>query len=259
MKHLMTPSLIALAYLCLSLPAQGQVLENIFTVDEDKAETYLDAGGAVLYRPGYLGSEDNVTQVIPYIDGEYKGRFYLKPGQGAGINVINNKYVRLSGGVNYLFGRDSSENGAAQRLRVRDLEDSITAAASLRINTAIGVIDSQVQVPITGDLEGVRLDIAGITQWDPTPKLRINPGIRFTFMDEEMVNQFYAISKFITYEGGGLSSFSAFAAGYYDVSDQWQLVGLVDYAVLEDTLSTSLLAPENDGVTATLGLAYKFR
>lgn len=259
MRHLITPSLIALAGLCLSLPAQGQVLENIFTVDEDKAETYLDVGGAILYRPGYLGSEDNVTQFIPYIDGEYKGRWYLKPGQGAGINVVNNKYIRLSGGVNYLFGRDSSENGAAQRLRVRDLEDSITAAASLRINTAIGVIDTQVQVPVTGDLEGYRVDIAGITQWDPTPKLRINPGVRFTFMDEDMVNQFYAISKFITYEGDGLTSISAFAAGYYDVSEKWQIVGLVDYAVLADVFTSSLLAPEDDGVTATLGLAYKFR
>ena len=259
MKYMITPSLLALSGLFLSLPAQGQVLENLFTVDADKAETYLDVGGAVLYRPGYLGSEDNVTQLIPYIDGEYKGRFYLKPGQGAGVNVINNKYIRLSGGVNYLFGRDSSENGAAQRLRVRDLEDSITAAASLRINTAIGVIDTQVQTPITGDLEGVRIDVAGITQWEPTPKLRINPGIRFTFMDEEMVNQFYAISKLITYEGDGLSSVSAFAAGYYDVGEKWQVIGLVDYAVLADELSQSLLATEDDGITATIGVAYKFR
>ena len=259
MKHIITPSLLALSGLFLSLPAQGQVLENLFTVDEDKAETYLDAGGAVLYRPGYLGSDDNVTQLIPYIDGEYKGRFYLKPGQGAGINVINNKYIRLSGGVNYLFGRDSSENDTAQSFGLQDIDGSITAAAALRINTPIGVIDTQYQQPISGDLEGYRVDVAAITQWDPTPKLRINPGLRVTFMDEEMINQFYDVPKTITFEGSGVSSYSAFAAAYYDVTDKWQVIGLVDYAILDDVLADSPLADRDDGVTATLGVAYSFR
>ena len=247
---------------------------GFFDVSADKAETYASVGGAVLSRPLYLGSDETETSLLPYIDAEYKGRFYIKPVLGAGIHAVNNDWLRISAGAGFLYGRDVEDSDTLSRLNQLDIDDALTVNIGARLNVKYAVLDVLSLTPVTGDAEGSQLDISLITQWDPTDKLRINPGIRATVMTEDMINQRYGfrprptsnVSGHIkaltpdrfTFTGDGTQSVSAFLAGYYQLGGDYELIGVANYSQLVDPISDSRLVDTDDGVTLSLALAKKF-
>lgn len=247
---------------------------GFFDVSADKAETYASVGGAVLSRPLYLGSEDSETSLLPYVDAEYKGRFYIKPVLGAGIHAVNNDWLRVSAGVGFLYGRDVEDSDTLSRLNQLDIDDALTVNIGARLNMKYAVLDILSLTPMTGDAEGSQFDISLITQLDPTDKLRINPGIRATAMTEDMINQRYGFrprpaastnerikaltpDRF-TFTGDGTQSVSAFVAGYYQLGSDYEIIGIANYSQLVDPISDSRVVETKDGATFSVALARKF-
>lgn len=247
-------------------PARAQSAGTITDVSESKNVTYLDVGAAILSRPIYLGSDDRSENIIPYFETEYKGRFFIKPALGAGVHIINNDRVRLSGGIAYAYGRQAEESESLAARGVDDIDDAFTANGGFRIITPVGVIDSLVTVPFTGNQQGLTASISAITQVAPTAYWKINPGARLSLRSGENSAQFYGVpgSTFAGgFDGGSTYSASAFAVSYFTLGETassrgWDIVGLVEYSQLLGNVRDSLFVERGDGFTATLGLAKKF-
>lgn len=274
MKQFTTTGLALIAALLIAAPAQGQVIDDIFRVSDDKAEdTFLDLGIAAISRPEYLGSDEQGLLVVPYFNAEYKGRFYLNPYRGLGMHVVNTDRFRLSGGVSYIFGRDgedtpfnltkSSDPGAF------DLDGSLAARASGRVNFKYGIAEVTVTQPLGGDIDGAEVT-GSVATMIPTgfDKLRLFPSLSMTWAQEDRINAYYGINtaqsiavdsnQTITF-GDGLSHYGASLAGFYAVTEKIEAIGVVNYSRLTDSLPDSPLVTQDDGVTATIGLAYKFK
>jgi outer membrane scaffolding protein for murein synthesis (MipA/OmpV family) len=250
-------------------PAAAQISDmpdDLTDVASSRNNTYIDIGGAVLSRPAYLGSDDRVEQIIPYVDAEYKGRFFIKPALGAGVHFVNNDRIRFSTGVSYQYGRQASESESLAARNVEDIDDAFTANASLRILTPVGVIDSLVTVPFTGNQEGLSANVAAITQVSPLSNWRINPGARITFRNSAQAEQLYGApgtALAAGFDGRSVYAGSLFAVSYFTLGESstdrgWDIVGLVEYAKLFGNVQESQFAERSDGFTFTVGLAKKF-
>lgn len=256
--------LTSAAALCTALMfipfAVAQDASSQWGISASKDVSYADIGLAGLSRLNYLGSDESVTDIYPYIDAEYRGRFYIKPSLGAGVYLINNENFRINLGGNYAFGRDAETfNGVT----AQSIDDAITASLGARVITRFGAIEAQMAVPVSGDMDGEHVDMAYIVQFDPTPALRINPGARISLWSEDRINQFYAVpasTKFgsFGFKGNGAQSGSVFVAAYWQFAQDYEFVGVADYARLFGDIPDSPLSVKDDGLTLSVALARKF-
>lgn len=245
-----------------SLPAAAQ--DNIFAVSESRARTYVDVGAAVLSRNAYLGSRERKLSALPYINAEYKGRLYFKPGQGAGVNVINKDKVRLSTGVNLDFGRRASDVPVLGQSG--KIDTSLTASIAARYQFRYAVLDVVGSAPVTGNLEGNQLDVLMTTLLPLGERLRLAPGVRATFQDGDRIDAYYGINAQQSQFSGlsprsydsGLSNVGAHALLFYKVTDNIEAIANINYSYLLGDIEDSPLVSKNSGLMVIAGIARKF-
>jgi len=243
-------------------------LENIFTVSEAENETYLDIGVAGVLRDAYVGSDEVDYLVLPYATGEYKGRFFVNPALGAGIHFINNDKFRVSAAAGYSLGRDDEDTPFVAANDAFKVDASFTGNVAVRYLLPFASLDVIGTIPVSGDLEGARLDTLLTTELNPTPNFRITPGVRATFMTHDWLNTLYEItpqqaiaaglSQTLSFSDGGLSTLGAHTAAYFTISEDYELVGIINYSLLVGDVKDSPLTPRNSGLTAAIGISRTF-
>ncbi|WP_017932142.1 MipA/OmpV family protein [Robiginitomaculum antarcticum] len=265
MKKLLALSCAALVF---SAPTHAG---GLFEISEDNADTFLDLGIAAISRPEYLGSDENGVLVVPYFNAEYEGRYYLNPYQGVGINFINQDKFELSGGLTYLFGRDGEDTPftlTPMQQGAFDLDGSVGARVSASATFKYARADLSVTQPLGGDVEGPAVN-AILATMIPTgnDRLRIFPSVNMYWSSQDRNNNFYGISQQQSAQSGltgitfdsGISSYGANVAGFFTLTEKVELVGVLSYAKLAGDLKDSPFAVKDDGVTAAIALAYKYK
>jgi len=244
------------------------VQDGLFAITKKREETFADVGLSYVYRDGYVGSEETESLVLPYVRADYKGRLFINPALGAGIYWRNTDNFRFSSSLNFETGRDDEdapilgENG--------DLDSSFSAVNAARVYLPFAGIDIVSTVPFTGDFDGARLDVLLSTEFYPFKGLRITPGVRATLGTSDWVNSLYGVdADDIAAEGAsptleafdadsGLIAFGAHTAAYWDVTRNYQIVGVVNYSNLRSDARDSPLSPDNNGLTVALALVRSF-
>lgn len=259
-KRLVLPSLVVL----LTTQAHAQDLADIFVVSDSQNETYLDIGVGAASRSLYVGSDERESLVLPYANGEYKGRLYFKPGLGAGVHLINTDSFRLSGGGTLSLGRDSEQTPIIGALG--EIKTGVLLNSAARFYTPIGAFDITGQVPVSGGLSGTRIDALFSTEIKPIPALRITPGVRATYQSSGWLNALYGISQDQAFLAGTtafsldgrVSTLGTHSVFYLTVDENIELLGAVNYSHLIGDVKDSPLTPKNDGLTVAIGIAKKF-
>jgi len=276
----------------LGLPAAAMSQDSIFDIPEPEQETYVDVGAAVLIRPAYLGSSETQTSILPYISGEYKGRLFFDPSRGAGVHAIHKEKLQVSAYANLAGGRDAQDTGIFDRSElsdrftepteienaeteienaedVLDLNPSVLASASVRYRLKYALAEANVSVPVTGDIDGYRSELILTTKIPFEPiGLQIYPGVRASYTSSAWNKAYYGVDAEIS-DATGLTPFfetgnQVSVLGTY-VLTTWEIpnmdiniVGVVNYNVLQNDLKNSPLVSDKDGITAVIGLAKKF-
>lgn len=254
-----------------------------FDIPEKQQRTYVDVGAAVVSRAAYVGSEKTDTDIFPYLAGEYEGRYFFNPAQGAGVNLINDGKVRLAPVVYFAGGRDAEDTpflsdestlSEAEREAFEDAFDvdaSVTAGGLFSYRFPYAQLELQAQTPVTGDVKGWRADATLATRLVPLENMIgegtiIAPGLRASYLSDQWTETYYGLDQsqanLLQAAGqdvdGGFNSFAAFALTTLTVTEDITLVGAVNYTILEGDAKDSLLSPENSGTTFILGLAKRF-
>ncbi|WP_427452422.1 MipA/OmpV family protein [Litorimonas sp. WD9-15] len=264
MRHLLISAAL------LTVPTLASAQDSIFDIPEEEQLTFADLGIAAVTRETYVGSEESDLSVLPYINAQYKGRFFANPALGAGAYAIRNETFRLGGSVHYSLGRDGEDTPLLDE--AFDIDGGFAGLISSRLYTPIAAIDVVANVPLSGDLDGYRIDTLVTTQFFPIENLRINPGVRATYHSGDYLDSLYGIndaqlaattlpagSPVTTLDfGSEVSTLGAHMAAYLDINDDFQLIGIVNYSRLVGDVEDTTLAPKKDGITAALGLARTF-
>ena len=254
-------------------PLSAHAQDSIFTIPAPENESFADVGVAGVTRDTYVGSGNSEELLLPFVNAEYKGRVFLKPGLGAGVYAVKNKQFRVALSGNLALGRESDETPFEEVIETQGLDEdifeidsTITANVSVRYYLPFGAIDVLGAIPVGGDLDGQRVDALFTTEIYPVKKLRITPGVRGTYHSSGWLNSIYGINtdqaaalgvdEFSL--GGQVSTIGAHAIGYYQLPRNLELVGVVNYSRLLGDVQDSPLVDTNNGLTAALGIAYQF-
>ncbi len=241
--------------------AQG----GLFAISDSRERTFLDAGTAFVSRAPYVGSEDNETRVLPFARADYKGRLFINPTHGAGVYWRHTENMRLSTSLNYSVGRDGEDTPLIGE--AGDITSSLAMTNALRYYLPFAAFDAIATIPFTGDFDGTRFDTLLTTEIKPFKGLRLTPGVRATFgtagwagtlynIDAEIANNITGVESFDA--GGGLMALGAHTAAYYELPNDFQLIGVLNYSVLQEDAKDSPLSIDNSGLTFALGLARHF-
>ena len=274
----------------LAVPASAQ----IFDIPDSERETFVDIGAVVLNRPAYVGSEEQDTSILPFIAGEYEGRVFLNPAIGAGVNLINDGNMQLAVIGSYATGRDADDTpfvfdpdddspvnvAASLPLPLTDatedafeLDGSFTAGGHFNILLPVARFDVTAVTPVTGDIDGIRTDFALTTRL-PVGPFFIAPGVRATWTSDSWTESYYGFSSEQVDLLAAQGLFSADFLEATEVDDAWtlgahvlatwevvddiEIVGALNYSALQGDAKDSPFSPDNDGLTAVLGVAKRF-
>lgn len=253
-----------------AVPHVANAQGSIFDIPESEQDTFADVGIAAVSRETYVGSDDSELTVLPYINARYKGRYFVNPALGAGAYAIRNENFRLGGSVHYSLGRDGEDTPFDTD--AFEVDAGFAGIISSRIYTPIAAIDVIGNIPLTGDLDGYRLDTLVTTEFYPVSNLRITPGLRATYHSGAYLDSLYGITDTQITEaalpasagltpldfGSEFSTLGAHVAAYLDINEDYQLIGIVNYSRLIGDVEDTSLAPSNNGITAAISLARTF-
>ena len=266
----------ALAAALLAIPAHAQ--DSLFDIPGDERNTFIDVGAAVVSRAAYVGSEETDTDIFPYLAFEYEGRVFANAAQGLGVNAINRDGLQVAAIGYFASGRDGEDTPFATDqspeplVEAFDLDSSFTAGGLVSYRFPYAQAELQAQVPVTGDVEGWRLDASLATRIPPLEKLIgkgtvIAPGVRATYLDDEWTESYYGITTAQALAAGlptgydpdgGFNSYAIFALANLTLTESITLVGVANYTFLAGDAKDSPLTPENDGLTLVAGVAKRF-
>ena len=265
MRRLLLASTLLLA------PTAGYAQDSIFSIAEDQQETFADVGVAGVYRDTYVGSDEDEFFVLPYVNAQYKGRLFANAGLGAGAYAIRNKNFRLGASVNYTLGRDGEDTPLDND--AFEVDAGFSANLSSRIYTPVAAIDIIASKPFTGDLDGFEVSTLVTTEFYAfNDALRVTPGVRATYQSEDYLDSLYGISASqlaslslpvgsdVTTQSfdSEFSTLGAHVLAYYDLNDDYQLIGTFNYSRLVGDVKNTTLAPSNSGIVASFAIARTF-
>jgi len=241
--------------------------DGLFAISETRDRSFIDAGIAYVNRATYVGSEDSDTRILPFIRADYKGRLFINPATGAGVYWRNTDRLRLATSLSFAVGRNAEDTPLIGE--GGEVDSSVTVTNTLRYYLPFAAIDAITTLPVTGGFSGARFDGLITTEIKPIKGLRITPGIRATFGTAGWTGSLYNIDPedlaainvagLNTFQAdGGLLALGAHTAAYYELPNDFQLVGAINYSALQNDAKDSPLSLENNGLTVALGLARHF-
>ncbi len=243
-----------------------QVLKmDMFEVDPKNVDTYVDIGAVVLSRRGYQGSDKQHTNIYPAINAEYKGRYFLNPFNGIGVNLVNKRDVVLSTSMAFNPGRDSADTPFDDPLF--DYDPGAAFKVSGRYRLKYVAVGGNFNVPVFGDMKGTRGSLRVSTLIPLSKQLDIAPSLAASYQSKSRMNDLYGVNAeqaLITNTGefeydSGFSGYSA-AVGLLWRSKQkdWAVVGVMNYRTLTGDVKDSPLTPDDDGILAAIAVAKRF-
>ncbi len=146
-------SLALLAGLAAS-PAAAQYQGLVSLPPVGPGDSRLLIGGGLVNRAAYLGSDDRVTTVLPYIDYAHRNGFFASTGAGIGYSFINTATTQIGLRVIPRFGRDEDTSDDLRGMGDIDpgAEASAYATHALSREWTVGI-------NLRGGNQGAELDV----------------------------------------------------------------------------------------------------
>ena len=266
---------ILLIPLILSLPSLAYAQD----LDKDKSEdeiSAIDIGGTVLYRQSHIGTDETEINVLPYIGLDNVFGFDLLGntlkyelfdiGTGRGLGKWS---LRAGPRAAADFGRDSDDSPTLDGLD--DIDLSVLAGGFVRATLGPVGLDISAGQDIFGGHGGFVTDFTVGTRI-PGDGWYLQPAVTVTWADENFTQETYGITaeQAIASTAGlaefntssGFHQVSGTLLGGFELSEKWNVTGLVSYREsLGDFRDSPIIAAE-DGATggffASLSLSRRF-
>lgn len=249
--------------LCLLRPAvalgQDSYGSNVARETTSDNHITIGIGGAAL--PEFQGSKDYYIQPIPVIDIK-QGRFFLRLGDGIGVNVIDTPNFQAGVSITPLRGYDADKVPAG----IGKLGTSVGGRGFVS-GTLGGVVGTlAVTAPFSGDAKGMFVEGEVSYPLQVTDRLLVVPGLRATWADKKYLRSYFGVnaeqaaaSGLPEYRpSGGFQDVGATLAIKYRLTDHISFVGSALMTRNLDRVMNSPFTERRWQPAGILGVAYTF-
>lgn len=108
-------------------PAAAQYQGLVSLPPVGPGDSRLLVGAGLANRPAYLGSDDRVTALLPYVDYAHRNGFFASSTAGIGFSFVNTRSTQIGVRVIPRFGRD--ENDSADLRGLGDISPGVELSA----------------------------------------------------------------------------------------------------------------------------------
>lgn len=258
----------------LSLTVIGLTLSQPVAANEPSDVTTLDLGGAVLVRPAYVGSDQYLTNLLPFIAfenlygidmrGLALSATVIEEGTGFGPGSWS---FEAGPRVGFDFGRQSSDSPTLEGLE--NISPSLLLGGYARANFGVIGFDVTAGQDIIDGHGGFNADFSVGTRY-PGDGWFIQPLLTLSWADKNFTQEIYGISADQSLTSilpqfdvdSGFHQASATLLAGFDVDENWSMTAIVSYReALGDYRDSPIILAEDgaaSGVFATIGISRRF-
>lgn len=239
--------------------AQDSYGSNVAREATSDNHVTIGLGGAGL--PEFQGSKDYYIQPIPVIDIK-QGPFFLRLGDGIGVNVIDTPNFQAGVSVTPVRGYDADKVPEG----IGKLGTSIGGRGFVS-GTIGGVVASiSATVPVSGDAKGMFVDAELSYPVQITDRLLVVPGLRATWADKKYLGRYFGVNAAQAAASGlpeykpssGFQDVGVTLAIKYRLTDHFSLVGSALMTRNLDRVMDSPFTERRWQPAGILGVAYTF-
>jgi outer membrane scaffolding protein for murein synthesis (MipA/OmpV family) len=224
----------------------------------------FELGGGVMYGPKYDGSDNYEVKVLPAASVEYKnGLFFASIWDGIGSYFLQGENYKVGASIGYNFGREESDD--KDNLRgMGDIDSGV--AATLKAEYSFGPVDLSGEVSTGTEGYGTTAKIELGTMHHVTEQLMVMMSIGSTWADGKHMESYFGVSPVQSARSGysryeaesGFKSVGISVAAVYNISENWDVMLMVNADQLLGDAADSPITKEEFSVSTFSTVNYKF-
>ncbi|AFT72439.1 Putative MltA-interacting protein MipA [Alloalcanivorax dieselolei B5] len=220
------------------------------------------------YGPVSPGVDKTEFDAFPYVDIEYKDRYFLNFERGLGAYLLRSEdepEYALGVAVGYAEGRKESD-ARAELDGLGDIDGA--AEVVLFAEGEIGFFEVEFEVAKAfGDHDGFTAELSAGVDAPVTDRLFVGVAPFIAYADDKYTQNFYGVSasqaaNSATYSqydaGGGLESYGIELEANYRITQNWSAMTFVSYTRLLGDAKDSPIVDNEGFFSAGVGFAYTF-
>ena len=231
---------------------------------DDSWNIELSGGLMYMYGPKYDGSDNYESEVFPAVSMEYKnGLIFVGIMDGIGSNFLQGENYKVGASIGYNFGREESAD--KENLRgMGDIDSGV--AATLKGEYSLGPVDISGEVSTGTEDNGTTAKIELGTMLPVTEQLMVMISVGSTWADATHMESYFGVSSAQSASSGyrcfeaesGLKSAGISVGTVYNISENWDVMLVVNGDQLLGDAADSPIVKEDFAVSVFSTLNYKF-
>lgn len=231
------------------------------TASGQEDSNHLTLGLGIAARPQYQGSDDYEAEPIPIVDAQY-GRFFVKTGEGIGVNIIKTPTFTAGASIDIMLGYDEDDVPEG----IEELDSSLGARLFVSARFDGFVTTLAATQAVTESDRGLIIDAAVAYPLQATERFTITPTLGTTWANDKYMNSYFGIDSSEAAASGlnyyqpesGFKDISARIRASYRITESVTVLGAVGVTHLLGDAADSPLVEKETQPMAFLGLAYTF-
>ena len=258
------PRLALLFISGLALGYAGNIVAQNHIESYDKT-WQVTAGGGVLVRPDFPGSDSHEVLPVPAFNVTYGERWFLNA-DGLGAHLLKREH----GSLTFSVAPDVTRRDESDSSHLRGLGD-VDRTAVARLRAAYNIFGpvtatAAVSTDIADQGHGTVAELALQSRSDITQRLSLNYGIAARWIDDEYATSFFAVNPQQSL-GSGLSVYEAeqgagdarlFVNAVYALSPRWIVTAGAAAAQLQGDAKDSPVVEDDSYFQFDAALLYRF-
>lgn len=220
------------------------------------------------YGPVSPGVDETEFEALPYVDIEYKDRYFLNFERGLGAYLLRSadepEYA-LGVAVGYAEGRDESD-AKAELDGLGDIDGA--AEGVLFAESEIGFVEVELEVAKAfGGHDGLTAELSAGVDAPVTDRLFVGVAPFITYADEKYTRSLYGVSAsqaansetYSQYDAdGGFENYGVELEANYKITQNWSAITYASYTRLLGDAKDSPIVDNEGFFSVGVGLAYTF-
>ena len=233
-------------------------------IGDNDSEFRFNIAGGTGFGPDYLGSDDYKMHMLPLIDIEWRGAYFLSTQRGLGLNLIRGRQTKAGPRITRAAGRKSSLN--TDLTGMTDLEASYELGLFGQHFNGPWRFDADIRYGLnTSGHHGIIASAGVALGGRLSEKSSLIVGGKFHWANSDYMIKNFGVTSSEAQSGraaytptGGMRDFGGYASVIYNISDQFYLTidGRGDFLASQVANSPIVKADQQYYLGMMLGLRF---